>query len=385
MTKMTGSRYITNRLPGLIAAIAFAVALLASCSGEKPVPQGNDDGAMLNLAFRVASPSSAISRAGEYEDGTALESTIDFATENYRVYFFDGGQNYITEWKHPYPLHVLSTGIYTIYTFTGAVPEELKTYTDFSVMVLANWPDYPELHSISLENKKIVDILEAEWAKFKAFDSFELSVSARRLIPFYGFASFENIEFAENHTYDLGNVNLLRAVAKVEVNVDVSELPEDVTVEDVLIRGINPKGYCAPLGPIGTGSSWNTDYVEKIHLPFDGNRNSATAMINDAQMLRLGGSDTWNTWIAYLPEFDNKNAGENYSRIELKLSYRDEPFVIHFAEYDADGRTDNADVHRYDIRRNDLYRFNVKGDLHEILFNLEVEPWEFGGKTEIEM
>lgn len=378
---MTGTRYITNRFSVLIAAVAFAVALLASCNGDKPVPQESDDNTVLNLAFRVASPSSAISRAGEYEDGTALESTIDFAAENYRVYFLDGEQNYITEWRHPYPSHVLSTGNYTVYTFTGAVPEELKAHSDFSVMVLANWPDYPELHSISLEDKNIKDILTADWAEFKAFDSFELSVADRRLIPFYGFASFENIEFAENHTYDLGSINLLRAVAKVEVKV--SGLPEDVTIESApLIRGINPKGYCAPLGPIGTGSSWDTDYVEDIHLPFAGNTNHPDAMDNNVPMLRVGETDTW---IAYLPEFDNRNAGENYSSIELKLSYREEPFVLHFAKYDADGRTDNDATRRFDIRRNDLYRFDVKGDLHEILFKLSVEPWVFGGRTEIEM
>lgn len=366
----------------MIAAAVAAVGL-AACSGKGLEPSIDNDGGteMFSISFRVSAPSSGITRADGYEDGVGLESTIDIASKNFRIYFFDVDGKYITEWQYPNEMHVLTSQKYWLYTFTGVVPKELELYSNFSVMVLANWPDYPDRHEgISLTDKSIDDFVGATWACFDAFDSFELSIAEKRLIPFYGLASYKNITFAEDDTRDLGSIDLLRAMAKVEVTL--TGLPDDVELEEApLIRGINPKGYCAPLGPIGTGDDWDTDYVENIHLPFADNKNSPDAKGNTAPMLRVGETDTW---IAYLPEFDNKNAGEDYSRIELKLSYREEPFVLNFATYGNDGRPDNV-YSRFDIRRNDLYRFNVKGDLHEILFNLEVEPWEFGGKTEIEM
>lgn len=381
-----------RRLLGMIAAAVMAAVALVACSDDTQVPSaGNDDGAgKLKITFRVASPATGISRWDDadkvYEDGTGLESTIDFASESYRVYFFDTDGKFIAEWRHLAEMHVLTGKDYWLYTFTGSVPDALKEHRRFSVMVLANWPSYPDYHSESLDGKSIGDVItNTEWGCFNAFDSFVLSVAEQRLIPFYGFASFtdNDIIFEDGTTYDLGDINLLRAMAKVEVTVDMVSLPDDVTLEGApVVRGINPKGFCAPLGKIGTGKDWNTDYVTDIHLPFGNNSNDAGAMGNEADMLKVGD----NTWIAYLPEFRNTGGtgADNCSRIELKLSYRDEPFVLNFAEYDSDGRPDNVNG-RYDIRRNDLYRFNVKGDIHEIKFKLTVEEWKWGGRTEIEM
>lgn len=368
-----------------IVNTAIIAVLLVACNGDMSVPpSGNENGAgMLSISFRVAAPI-PISRAANtdnlsgYEDGSQLESTIDFASKNFRIYFFDTNHQYITEWQHPGEMHVLAGEYYWRYTFTGTVPKDLKLHNSFSVMVLANWPDYPDFHSISLAGKHIDDIVTADWARFEAFDNFELNIAARRLIPFYGLASFENITFTEGETCDLGDINLLRAMAKIEVILD--GFPEDVSVQGApTIHGINPGGFCAPLGPIGSGNNWHTDYVEDIHLPF-GTSNHPEAMNNTAAMLAAGP----NKWIAYLPEFRNVGTDEKYSRIELKISHLDEPFVLNFARYDNNGRPDNVNG-RYDIRRNDLYRFNVIGDLHEILFKLTVEEWAFGGRTEIDM
>lgn len=368
----------------LLAVLTVAVTFMACCK-DMPVPpvSSNDDAGELKIAFRVASPAIGISRGDDtdksYENGTKLESTIDFASESYRVYFFDTEGKFIAEWRHLTEMHVLAGDEYWLYTFTGSVPNALKNHKDFSVMVLANWLGYPDYYSVNLDGKSIEDIINnTEWGCFNAFDNFELSVAKRRLIPFYGFASFHNITFTDGETRDLGDISLLRAMAKVEVTIE--GLPEDVTLEGApRVCGINPKGFCAPLGEIGSGNDWDTDYVTDVHLPFSDNTNATVAKDNAADMLRIDN----NKWIAYLPEFRNIDV-EDYSRIEMKLSYRDEPFILNFAKYDNDGRPDN-DNGRYNIRRNDLYRFQVIGDLHEIRFKLTVKEWVEGGRTEIEM
>lgn len=380
----TGSRHIKRRMLGIITAAAIAAAALVACSSDMSgvQPDDNETGTgMMTISFRVATPTAETSRSedtGGYEDGKGLESTIDFDSKSFRIYFFDTDKRIITEWKDPVKTQELTGVHYSLYTFTGSVPEILKFHKHFYVMVMANWPDYPDSQNISLSGKTIDDIVTAEWAMFTAFDSFELSMEKGRLIPLYGLASFEDKTFTQDETCDLGEIDLLRAVAKVEVNI--VELPKDITIEGApVIHGINSRGFCAPLGEFGAGNNWNTDYVTDVHLP-SGNYNDTDAMDRKMAMLAQGE----NKWIAYLPEFRNIGAGENFSRIELKLSHLREPFVLNFAKYDDNGLPDNVNG-RYDIRRNDLYRFYVKGDLHEILFSLTVEEWQYGGRTEIEM
>lgn len=80
------------------------------------------------------------------------------------------------------------------------------------------------------------------------------------------------------------------------------------------------------------------------------------------------------TWIAYVPEYDNKSNGDNAAYIELRFDIQTETdekdFVIHFAD-------DQTDIEKtsFDITRNHLYRFNVtidpKGNLA-----VEVNDWE---------
>lgn len=381
------------RMIGMVVVAVFQMAALSSCADDLLLSenQPSDEAAMLSIGFRVSTPVNAFSRAentvfesrgGGYEDGSDMESYIDFESYSYRVYFFDKDDKFIAEWDRIAKMHVIVYSGYLVYEFKGAVPDDLQKYNedykDFSVMVLANWPDYPDYHSVDPTDMNINDFVTADWSKFKAFDSFELSKEDNRLIPLYGLGSFKDITLIKGSTCDLGSINLLRAMAKVEVNL--KGLPDDVALEgNPVIRGINPGGFCAPVGSFGSGNNWDTDYVSDLHLPFESNQNHVMAMDNSADMRKVEDGK----WIAYLPEFRNIGQ-ENFSRIELKLSHSNIPFVINFANYNEDGMPDNANG-RFDIRRNDLYRFNVEGDLHEIKFKLSVEEWQFGNRTEIEM
>lgn len=392
--KTTGLKYKSFRLLGLAAAALMAATSLVACSDDKPTPPAavDEEAGMMKISFLVAAPGSRLSRADEdkaYEDGEVLESTIDFVSEDYRIYFFGDDNKFIAEWLRVAEVHVVTGVDNWRYTFEGAVPKDLKEHSgDFQIMVLANWPAYPDYRGFDLTDKSIDDLVSAEWARFDEFKSFNLKEEGR-LIPFYGLKSCSAQAFEADKTYDLGAVSLLRAVAKVEVNL--TGLPDDVIIDgDPYIHGVNPQGYCAPKGLIGSGNNWDTDYVVALHTPYS-NMNHENARWQRRTMHKIAE----NKWIAYLPEFNNKNAGDNFSSIKLPLKYlsnqsaSDEnegsrEFILNFATYDADGRPDNVNK-RFDIRRNDLYRFYVKGDLHEIKFNLDVTPWQPGGRTEIEI
>lgn len=388
---LTGSKHIIHRLYGFVAAVV-AAATLAACGSDSPAPPaGEPDGAgMLSIGFRVAAPGAGVSRASHiqpgdvFEEGPGLESHIDFQSYNYRIYFFDENDTYITDWNGPADMHIIAGDNYWIYRFTGTVPEELKSHSLFKVMVLANWPDYPDFHAdLDLTVMTITDFVKAEWAKFKAFSSFTLSIPERRLIPFYGLSGLKEIAtYEENKTYDIGDIDLLRAVAKVEVTFNGLH---DISLKNApFIVGVNPGGFCAPDREYGNGSDLNNDYISDLHLPFDDNNNHIDATKSGYHMLQTD----YNKYIAYLPEFRNIGVGDNYSRINLTLDLgndRTKQYELNFATYDSNGTTTNNDDVRFDIRRNDLYRFTVTADLHQILFRLQVEEWAPGGRTEIEM
>lgn len=414
---ITGLKNILLRLCGIATAVALSATALVSCSGDTPdLPAGSEEPAgMMSIGFRVAAPAPMAASDGDinptgnvhnggYEDGTTLESTIDFASYNYRVYFFDSEDNYITEWSHVAEMHVLAgaNNGYWLYTLKGKVPDKLKNHSTFSVMVLANWPDYPEYHNIDLTGKTIDQVVSETWAQFKAFESYRLSLENGNLIPFYGLKKYENVTFQENSTRELEPaINLLRAVAKVEVIVDLSNFPADVKLDDAnppLIRGINPSGYCGTKSTIGEGTAWDSDYINDLHMPFDNNANHTAAYSNTKPMLEVTpeGSTTERKWIAYLPEYRNigTTSALPASHIELNLKQETEQdgqtvtvpistYWLEFANYDTNGYPDLNN--RFDIRRNDLYRFTVNADLHTIRFKLEVENWIFGGRHEFDM
>lgn len=398
--KSSGLKYIIHCLPGLVATVIMMVSLV-SCGGDTPACE--DETGKMIIAFRVSAPDPRYSRANDgYDDGTYLESAIDFEYGSYRVYFFDTQDRFIAEWNPVIFIHVLTgSDGNRIYKFEGNIPEKLKDYSDFSVMVLANWPEYPDYRGVNLEGKTISEVIKGNWAKFNAFSSYELSEEDHRLIPFYGLTAVSGKTFEKNKTTDLGTINLLRAVAKVEVTVDAGSLFKYVSINEeqpLTICGINPSGYCATTGSIGTGNNWDTDYVTELHLPFENNKNHPLAMNNSMPMLRLkdaGGADT-NTWIAYVPEFRNKDEEheDHFSHIELRLDFYDNEsksgkyetrtFELYFSNY-SEGHTDNKIESRYDIKRNDLYRFSVKGGLLGIEPKLHVEEWNFRKQDEIIM
>ncbi|MCD8206344.1 MAG: hypothetical protein LUD72_00235 [Bacteroidales bacterium] len=137
--------------------------------------------------------------------------------------------------------------------------------------------------------------------------------------------------------------------------------------DSVSIVRYNESGYCAPKGvylrgDYDHGYDWDEDFTDEIHLVGGKNADGGTVPFN-----HLSGTDT-DTWIIYLPEYDNTSDSDDYSFIRVTLDGIDHE--IYFSNYTDGSTSSTAD---YDIYRNHLYRFVT--DLEDVV--AEVESWEF--------
>lgn len=80
-----------------------------------------------------------------YDDGRGVdyENHIDFEHGSYRFLFFDLQNRYLASFT-PTRLRPVEFGAFRskVYEVGGTIPKPLPE--DFKVVVLANWPDYPD-------------------------------------------------------------------------------------------------------------------------------------------------------------------------------------------------------------------------------------------------
>ncbi|MCD8309644.1 MAG: hypothetical protein LUB83_00275 [Prevotellaceae bacterium] len=362
-------------------------ALLCACDGQEETA-GVTGEHRLTLRF-TSSKAGTPTRAADalYEEGTDYENRIDFEGEDYRIYFFTAGaadqkRNTLIARFIPEQVSAWGSGGSERYSVTGKVPESLLSCSAFKVVMLANWGNYADGEFIAGKTT-VDDISTAEWARYDAFPTGESSsTGGSRLIPFYGVCDYTGVRFDSGEVTALqGDLTLLRAVAKVEVVLD-STL---ATFSDVSVCNYNGQGFCAPYGiytkgqydPADSSFAGTAGFVEGLHLV--GGKNDATGKRHSFKCVRQRSDSEMETWLAYLPEYDN--SGNDYCYIEVRFDYQtaaDEPYKIYFADY-ADGTTDayvNAagGSARHDILRNNLYRFMVT--LRDRIPAVDVDLWE---------
>ena len=349
----------------LLAFVCFA------CTDEMEA-DGNSKERSVKLQLQLSLPMDASARTtrmtSDFEAGSKYENYINFNDENsYRIYFFSTDDNYIARFT-PSKTVMAEATEYTLYSVEGEVPEDVlqrasSNTMDFKIVVLANWENYEEPEAGS----ELGTICNADWAQFGILESFELG--EKNLIPFYGVNEYEDVPVQYGGTITLEeSIPLLRAMAKVEVvlNKEDELNTEEVSFSDVTLHGYNSKGYCAPTG----GTYPQNGHI--LHLIED--QNEEGSINKTIPFLPTQSNNKKETWIAYVPEYDNKSEEDNAAYIELRFDIQTETdkkdFVIHFAD-------DQTDIKKtsFDITRNHLYRFNVtidpKGNLA-----VEVNDWE---------
>lgn len=191
-------------------------------------------------------------------------------------------------------------------------------------------------------------------------------------IPMWGVATVDFSGVKESERFDAGTVELLRALAKVEIIIDSdnTDKTEDVNIISAInnasVNRCNSGGYVLPSG---WNSATTTKDVTRDPSPLREYASPGAPAI-------LAPSADKKSLVFYLPECQNTTGDDELC---INLNYGTTPAGdktdnIYFCRYGSDGKPDRAQ--RYDIRRNYLYRFIVRRNGNEIAVTADVIPYK---------
>lgn len=375
--------------------LSTLLCVFVSCGNDTDMPDvpGATSGRemTLNIGFKV--PAGAAAEG--YEDGETDENYIDIANGSYRIYFFDGENKFIARFE-PSGFITTEGSDYTRYNVLGKAPDALVEHSGlFKMVVLANWPKYPEDSNMTLKKGEttIADICTADWTQYDcltdgktpptaiALNPYAADSSDRRLMPFYGVHEYRNVAFKPGVATILDEpVTLLRAMAKVEVILETDDY-FNLSFSSLKINRYNAKGYCAP-ADVGHQEDYDhngnleQDYVHTLHLVGDANDAAEKELAFRCVRRWDEGGKRYEKWTAYLPEYNNKDAGDDFSSIKARFNIQvddDSPHTIYFAEHENGKPVSGIPLN---IERNNIYRFHVKCTGYNYKLLLKVSDWE---------
>lgn len=330
-----------------IAAIALlALALAAPACGNRPdeEPQplsGASAGQPVGLRISVGDidPTRSFPGATGEEAGSAAENHIDIAHGDFRILFFAMDNTFLSQFEPQSVELGPITANEKLYEMRGELAEPLPA--DFKIVVLANWgtDNYPE--NPAAGETEIGDICTAVYDYAAWFEPAE-----DRGIPMYGVKTCTGMSFTPDLLAHLGTIDLLRALAKVEI------VCEDGTTEitGLTVNCVNSAGYCAPAGMYD-----RTANVSSLHIPAEASADSFSRTFGEGASAAA----------FYIPEYKNSGGAS------VRLTFRTEDSgtregTIYFKNYSTDIP--------FDIVRNYLYRYTVRfGTSLEIRYTLC--PW----------
>ena len=349
--------------------IVLAALLLGACHSimddEVCADQPSDTTTPVQIGFTLTTGdvSSRAITEGE-EAGTGYENYIDIEDGDFRILLFDATDDtYLTTFE---PTSIRPTDN-TEYLQTYYVEGELsETYdNNFKLVVLANWGNYPELSATST-----IESVCSDAASIFTYTA-PFTPSETQRIPMYG-VKLCTATLRPDLLTDLGQVDLLRAMAKIQVKCSA----EGFELSGVKLHRYNTKGYCAPTGVYDdTKTDWNYDEDEvcqhEVHIP-----------VNSVSTSQLDFEPTADGFIAYVPEFDNTTNTAERTYIEVSLIHTDDKSTvnleetnIYFCLYDEENGmpTQNTD---FNIVRNHWYKYDITHvDDGKFIFQYRVRLW----------
>ena len=351
----------------LLLAMLSCMSLL-SC--EKLIYEEGDncDESVMHVSLRVSAcvggsaTSRALSETEEY--GTGYENFID--VHKLHILFFDTDNKFLQSFEPEQVSPTDNSEYPNTWELRGTIQNPPKT--GFKIVALANWPSAPQ--GLIVGETTIENVCTADWAMGDYSTSFTPSKSSP--IPMYGVMTKDKTSFNPDVETYLGEINLLRAFAKITVCLSDGS---SVELSSVTLSNYNKRFACAPLGMYDNTANRSLSEAT-VHLA-DTDNDPAGVQLN------FNKSTDKKSWTIYVPEYLNAGplgtARSDCSFIELKIKDSSVAYRIDFRDYY--GQNDNGAF--FNIVRNVEYYYEVK--LTPILFSVTVKKWEFGGKVHIEM
>lgn len=352
------------------ALIPLMGALLGACSSEKPGPQEPGlpaDGVYLTMTLSV--PRQApVSRADgadswddpyDSEDATAREEAIDPASLTV----------------------VLRQGANSVVLTPGEGDEDLKAYMfKDEFLVVCALDGLFDRGALTADSEYDVEVYANNpLATVDASDTDALTfsrnnINGENLLPMFGFKRGV-AALSANSVNDVGTIDLLRAVAKIDVRLsaEAAEKFEYVKAPE-LVNGnalIPATGYQTPLR-----ANWSATTETRL-LSFEQSMRPAAASAANGNIAFP--NTVTNGYTIYIPEAANATGNDLHIGIDVSLRRKDDPTKLctgrlYFTDYDPDTHrpVEGHDPKVFSLTRNHNYKFTILDAPDDIELRYEV-------------
>lgn len=354
-----------------LALAAMSAVGLTGCvtDGEGPDCPDRPDPEVdaLVVSFRVAVPSPAASRAAtppvpdngdagtdwsDYLQGEEIEFENTLLAHNFTVTLYNATDNSYLGRVTAFVLDKVtaSTGTADYYEFRGVLELQNTNMTEAELgaitakmAITANGEPTDAQKTLGLADMNGLSALT--FSKIGQQADFDA-------IPMWGVATKSLSGIKKGVVFDFGDISLLRAMAKIEVNFDRSETS---TVKDLALTGVtmnrtNPSGYLLP-------GNWSA-IAETTKLKFEETLRIPSGLTPSERSFSTTSDD--GAIIFYVPEIKNATGTDEIKLIVGYLDDASQPQTgeIRFVKYGTDGKP-IADPTPWDIIRNHHYSFTI--------------------------
>lgn len=379
MYEMKGIRYAEGLLKFLLAIAMAWLGCIALVSCDQGDTESENAEAHITLTLcmkgtdtdnntRIGqSGGKQIASRGEEDEtedpGTVMENSIDFS--RFHVVFYDANHRMAGILQNMVLIHEGGN----IYRLTGSLPVSNKVlvgnHFEGKMVVYANF----DMSSEDLQK----DYSHTDIAQ----KSFKYEANPKYL-PMWGVKKVD-FTLAAGKRQDFSDIDLLRAVAKVKVNLSSKMKSDGWSIYSMQLFNYNDKGYCMPKKYAECEQTASLTHEEFEHF-YDSKQTGGIMMKDDVPI--------------YLPEY--KNTGRNDEdkcviKLKLKLNgsvYSDDSgtekeYTLRFIDY-TDSGGEGTTIN--DIVRDHYYTFEVyKGSNGKNLVKLTVRKWNVRDHEEIVM
>lgn len=379
MYEMKGIRYAEGLLKFLLA-IAMAwlgcIALVSCDQGDTGVEnteahitltlclKGTDTDNNTRIGQSGGKQIASRSEDDEPKDpGTVMENSIDFS--RFHVVFYDANHRMAGILQNMVLIHVGGN----IYRLTGSLPVSNKVlvgnHFEGKMVVYANFDMTPD----DLKKGYNDEIIAQKAFDYKANPEY---------LPMWGVQKV-NFTLAAGKRQDFSDIDLLRAVAKVRVNLSSEMKNNGWSIHSMRLINYNGKGYCMPVKYAECEQTASLTHEEFENFLVS-RKQDAITMTDDVPI--------------YLPEYQNKGKEDaDKCVIKLKLNYKgnverddsgkEKEYTLRFIDY-TDKGTEGTTTN--DIVRDHYYIFEVyKGSNGQNLVKLTVRKWNVRKHEDIVM
>lgn len=413
---------------GRSLAAAAALLLTSACINEDALcPDAASDG-RVTLHLRVVTQSSASTRAAGHDTqaGTIAENFINLEAGDFKVLVFD---EFGVLYEEFVPTTATPSGIvtgpsddaYSVYTLSGQI---VPVSSQIQVMVLANWnsfkatnPSYPAYDAgvgssyvhFTLLDTKLPNLYRNDGGRWTytypadatgapgvvgqdaTVSSWQPTFDATNApadnhgIPMFGISDLAPLSSLtdQTSTLDLGTIQMLRAIAKIEVIDHIAD--EQVSLTDLSLSTYNTTGCFFP--NVLENPQWNQleTQVTTPSLPESPASATNLTFIRTTRTNAETGAEE-SVFIAYVPEMEFTETEAPSLRFTITNQIATEengfpqtttytkalyPYVV-----DADLTSNGSREATGTLLRNHIYRLEVLSASSILTLRYGICPWE---------